>query len=77
MSKIDKIKERISHLRFWLGICIALIISLGGWIISNLESLLHFKYRAIIGLISIVLLVLGVFKINKKIENYINELEDL
>jgi len=39
MSKIDKIKEKISFLKFWLGVCVALVISIGSWLINNYEKI--------------------------------------
>ena len=38
MSEIDKIKERISYLKFWLGIQVAVALADITWIIDNRQS---------------------------------------
>ena len=38
MSKLDRAKEQIAYLKLWLGILIATIISLTGWLISNFQQ---------------------------------------
>ena len=44
MSKIDKIKEKISLLKFWLGVCVALIISDCSWLINNFGKYNFYSY---------------------------------
>jgi len=38
MSKLDRAKGQIAYLKLWLGILIATIISLTGWLISNFQQ---------------------------------------
>nr|VFK69061.1 MAG: hypothetical protein BECKUNK1418G_GA0071005_13061 [Candidatus Kentron sp. UNK]VFK73794.1 MAG: hypothetical protein BECKUNK1418H_GA0071006_12951 [Candidatus Kentron sp. UNK] len=38
MSKLDLAKEKITYLKFWLGILVAVGITLMGWFLSNFRS---------------------------------------
>jgi hypothetical protein len=35
MSELDRVKEQLVYLRFWLGIMVATEIALAGWLIST------------------------------------------
>ena len=74
MSKVDKIKEKINNLRFWLGIFVALFISISAWLVNNFNKNNFLFY---IGIAFIILLFVLIFLIHKKINKYIDELEDL
>ena len=43
MAKIDVIKEKINYLKVWLGIFVATLIGLVGWIGANYEALQGIK----------------------------------
>ena len=75
MSKKDKLTQKINYLKFWIGICMALIISIGSWIIGNIEKIRSIKF--FIGIIFIIFLVVISYKFHKKIEEYIDKLEEL
>ena len=38
MSKLDRTKEQIAYLRFWLGVMVVTDISLVGWVVSSAGS---------------------------------------
>jgi hypothetical protein len=38
MSELDRLKERLVYLRFWLGIMVVTEITLVGWLISTPTS---------------------------------------
>lgn len=38
MSELDVVKEQIAYLKVWLGIMVAIDISLFGWLITHYES---------------------------------------
>ncbi len=44
MSKIDKIKEKIGLMKFWLGVIVALIISDSSWLINNFSKKSDFLF---------------------------------
>lgn len=72
MSELDRIKEQLVYLRFWLGIMVVTDISLVGWLASTADTvtptLLSF---AIVG---IVVLSLGIFLIHRQIERRIEHI---
>ncbi len=71
MSELDRLKEQLVYLRFWLGIMVVTDISLVGWLASTADtatpSLLSF---AIVG---IVLLSLGILFLHRQIERRIEQ----
>ncbi len=73
MSKIDKIKEKISFLKLLFSISIALLISLGSWLINNPSG----SGRYIFASISFVFILILAINFFIKILKYINKLEEL
>ena len=74
MSKKDKITQKINYLKFWIGVCVASIISLGTWLSLNFGN---FNKLYIVGVILFILLLFFIIFLDKKIRNLIDELEDL
>ena len=72
MSELDRIKEQLVYLRFWLGIMVVTDISLVGWLASTVETsttaLLTF---AIVG---IIVLSLGIVLLHRQIERRIEQI---
>lgn len=75
MAKIDKHKERLTMLRFWLGIVVATLLAIIGWSITNFSKLE--TWLLLLSLLSIVFLVLVVIWLSIYIDKKIDELEDL
>lgn len=75
MSKKDKVKEKITYLRFWLGVAVATLLAIVGWALTNytkIESwLLFLSFIAIVVLLPMIVIVM------RKIDKKIDELEDL
>ena len=75
MSKKDKVKEKIIGLRFWLGIVVATLLAIIGWVVTNYQKaefwLVVFAFLTAMFLV--VLAMAFVIKIDKKVD----ELEDL
>lgn len=38
MARIDKIKEEIGHIKFFIGACVTSIFASAGWIFANYEN---------------------------------------
>ncbi len=74
MSKIDEIREKISFLKFWLGVCVALIISIGSWLFNNYQNI---NFLFILACISIGFLCYGIYMLTSKILKYIKQLKEL
>lgn len=75
MGKIDKIKEKINYLKVWLGIFVVTLIGLVGWFVSHYETIGSIK--AIMTIVSIMVMAALIHYLNKKILEKINSLEEL
>ena len=75
MSELDRVKEQLVYLRFWLGIMVVTEITLVGWLIStpiSANSTLWF-----IGAFAAVLLGAGIFLVHRQIERRIDQIGKL
>jgi len=75
MSELDRLREQLVYLRFWLGIMVATEIALVGWLIStpiNANPALWF-----IGAFGAVLLGAGIFLLHRQIERRIDQIGKL
>jgi|APLak6261667474_1056061.scaffolds.fasta_scaffold26094_1 hypothetical protein len=75
MSKLDRAKEQIAYLKLWLGILVATIISLTGWLISNFQSVHWLLVFAAVLALSII--GFAGYSIHKRIEEKIALIEEL
>ncbi|MGX3043980.1 hypothetical protein [Helicobacter sp. T3_23-1056] len=66
MAKIDEIKERLTMLRFWLGIVVATFLAISGWCITS-YAVAHLLLLAGAVILLFFLLVIAFF-INKAID---------
>ena len=75
MSKKDKIKEKIIGLRFWLGIAVATLLAIVGWVATNYQKAEMWLVVAsfVLAVICACLAIIFVRKIDRRID----ELEDL
>ena len=75
MSELDRLKEQLVYLRFWLGIMVATEIALAGWLISLPDS----EIPAIwfVGAFGAVLLGVGAFFMHRQIERRIDQIGKL
>ena len=75
MSELDRLREQLVYLRFWLGIMVATEIALVGWLIStpiNANSTLWF-----IGAFGAILPGDGIFLVHRQIERRIDQIGKL
>jgi uncharacterized membrane protein YfcA len=75
MSKLDRAKEQIAYLKLWLGILVATVISLTGWLISNFQSV-NWLLVVATGLALFIIGYAG-YSIHRRIEEKIALLEEL
>ena len=75
MSKESAVKEKIGFYKLLFSICVAILISIGSWLINHIEK--YHTYRYIIGCITLVIVFMICIKFFKKINNYIQKLEEL
>jgi len=75
MSEKDQIKEDIGYLKFWIGIHVALIISLGSWLLKNWGNYSDVKF--IMGVLSFMFLLFDGYTLHKKIKRKIEKIKRL
>jgi hypothetical protein len=75
MSELDRVKEQLVYLRFWLGIMVATEIALVGWLISTAiraNPMLWFMSA-----FGAVMLAVGIFLVHRQVERRIDQIGKL
>jgi len=75
MSALDRLKEQLVYLRFWLGIMVVTEITLVGWLISTpatANPILWF-----IAAFGAVLLGVGIYLVHRQVERRIDQIGKL
>jgi hypothetical protein len=75
MSELDRLKEQLVYLRFWLGIMVVTEITLEGWLISTPtggNQILWF-----IAAFGAVLLGVGIYLVHRQVERRIDQIGKL
>ena len=72
MSQLDRLKEQLAYLKFWLGIVVVTDISLIGWFISSAGS--ADALTALLAAVGVVLLSCGIAFLHRRIERRIEEI---
>jgi len=75
VSELDRLKEQLVYLRFWLGIMVVTEITLVGWLIStpNTADLVLWSLAAV----GVVLLGFGILLLHRQVERRIEEIRRL
>ena len=75
MPQLDRLKEQLAYLKFWLGIAVVTNISLIGWLISAFE---HAGRPAVaLAAAAVILLTLGILMLHRHIERGIEHVGEL
>ena len=75
MSKVDKAKEQIAYLKFWLGVMVVTDISLVGWVVSSAGPAP--AHQVLGALVAVVVITAAGFAVHCRIERLIDGLEDM
>ena len=75
MSELDRLKEQLVYLRFWLGIMVVTEITLVGWLISTPNTADPVLWS--LAAVGVVLLGFGIFLLHRQIELRIEEVRRL
>lgn len=75
MSELDRIKEQLVYLRFWLGIMVVTEITLVGWLISTPNTADPVLWS--LAAVGVVFLGFGIFLLHRQIERRIEEVRRL
>jgi hypothetical protein len=75
VSELDRLKEQLVYLRFWLGIMVVTEITLVGWLISTPNTADPVLWS--LAAVGVVLLSFGIFLLHRQIERRIEEVRRL
>ncbi len=75
MVKIDKEKEEIGLLKFWIGVSVASIMGLISWFVNNFEK--SDEIILIFNIVSIVIVAILIVFLNKTVLDKIKKLKDI
>ncbi|HEF3559990.1 TPA: hypothetical protein R9122_001672 [Campylobacter upsaliensis] len=75
MSKLDREKEKITSLRFWLGIVVATLLAIIGFCVTSYEKISI--YLLLLSIFSAIFLLIVALLLTIKIDKKIDRLEDL
>jgi hypothetical protein len=75
MSELDRLKEQLVYLRFWLGIMVVTEITLVGWLISSPNTADPVLWS--IGAVGAVVLGVGIFVLHRQVERRIDQIGKL
>ncbi|PAF52006.1 hypothetical protein [Helicobacter sp. 13S00477-4] len=73
MPKLDKLKEQVSLLKFWLGLIVVALFSDIGWIFINLFKATY--WQLIIAFTITLPIILGIIVLSMKINKKLNQIE--
>ena len=75
MGKIDKEKEEIGWIKFWIGVSVASIMGLISWFVNNYET--ANQIMLILDIVSVLAIAFFIVMLNKTGLKKIKELENL
>lgn len=75
MSELDRLKEQLVYLRFWLGIMVVTEITLVGWLISTPNTADPVLWS--LAAVGVVVLGFGIFLLHRQVERRIEEVRRL
>jgi membrane protein YdbS with pleckstrin-like domain len=75
MSKLDIAKENLAYMRLWLGLVLAILMALVGWLVNNATSQPWLFVAAAVSAVVIFLFV--AWRVHKHIVHKIALLENL
>ena len=72
MSELDRLKEQLVYLRFWLGTMVVTEITLVGWLMSTPNTADPVLWS--LGAVGAVLFGFGIFVLHRQIERRIDQI---
>ena len=72
VSELDRLKEQLVYLRFWLGIMVVTEITVVGWLISTPDTADPVLWS--LAAVGTILLGLGIFLVHRQIERRIDQI---
>ena len=72
MPELDRLKEQLAYLKFWLGIVVVTDISLAGWLVSASDTAA--SLTVVLAIAGVVLLSIGIVVLHRQIEHRIDQI---
>lgn len=72
MPELDRLKEQLAYLKFWLGIVVVTDISLAGWLVSASDTAA--SLTVVLAIAGVVLLSIGIVVLHRQIERRIDQI---
>lgn len=72
MPKLDGLKEDLITLRFWLGVVVASILGIVGWLVTNFQN--TEIWFLVVGAIALVCLLIVCLMLMRSIKKTINQI---
>jgi Flp pilus assembly protein TadB len=74
MAKLDRLKEELSYIRYYISIAITVALAVSGWLVMNIETATW--YSIIGGSVVVIFNVFFVYTRHIRVEQLLQELED-
>lgn len=74
MPKIDRLKEELAYIRYYISVAITVAIAISGWLVMNIEEATW--YSIIGGSVIVIFNVFFVYTRHKRVGQLLQELED-
>lgn len=74
MAKIDRLKEEIAYIRYYISVAITVAIALAGWLVLNMKT--AGTFTIISGSIIVVSSVIYIYSRHKRVYQLLQEIED-
>jgi len=75
MAELDRLKEQLIYLRFWLGIMVVTAITLVGWLISTPTATNPTLW--FIGAFGAIVIGVAIFLVHRQVERRIDQIGKL
>jgi hypothetical protein len=75
MAELDRVRERISYLKYWQGIMVVTNISVLGWMISVIGDPPWGRFT--LAAVGVIALSWGILDLHRRIDRRIDRLGDL
>lgn len=77
MSKLDREKEKIGVLKFWLGVVVAVFLGVASWLINNLQKADTQTWLIVGAEVGLVCLFLVGILLSRALNRCVENLKDL
>lgn len=74
MAKLDRLKEELSYIKYYISVAMIVILAVVGWIFTNIEKAEWYLIAPAFA--SVVFAVFYIYSRNKRVYQLLKEIED-